>query len=231
MKNNMNTNSLKNTIGSFQFGSFQTTALLGCVLFGLSALNAQAQTPVRNRSIPYRTASSSGQTNTSARYPAYYNGQVTVTTPSGTYRSVYNNGQANATAPYIPYRKYMTPPNGNPMQNANSLQNPNTNTGPANMQSSQQSQGSPPQQQTQGGLTAQFTAANELLVQWSGNPGGVRQVTLGLFDANGQMLDSRVLTQAPFMAHFAPTSTGTGTHYGAQILYANGKTTAIYQSL
>ena len=230
MKNNMKFNSLKITIGSFQFGSSQTTALLGCVLFGLSALKAQTQTPVRNRSMPYRTASYSGQTNNASRYPTYYNGQATVTTPYGTYHSAYNSGQANTTPPYIPYRNYQTPPNSNPMRNANSLQNPNSNNGTANMQSSQQSQGSS-QQQPQGGLTAQFTPSNELLVQWSGNPGGVRQVTLGLFDANGQMLDSRLLTQAPFMAHFAPTSTGTGTHYGAQILYANGKTTAIYQSL
>ena len=76
----MKLNIIKNNFGSFQFSFFQATSLLGCVLFGLSTLNAQAQTLGRNRTAPGHAASSNGRSNaatpSNAYNPAYYNGQA-----------------------------------------------------------------------------------------------------------------------------------------------------------
>ena len=83
--------------------------------------------------------------------------------------------------------------------------------------------------QSSSSVSAQQIAPDQLLVQWSGDTNGVRQITLGLFDANGTMLDRRVFTQMPVRAVF--TLTPEASVYGAEVRYATGATGTVYTQI
>ena len=80
--------------------------------------------------------------------------------------------------------------------------------------------------QAAGRISAEANADNQILVEWFGNTSSVRSVTLALFDSNGQMLSSRVVTQMPVRAVFSGTAGAT--HYGAQVVYSNGTKSTRY---
>jgi hypothetical protein len=187
-------------------------ALLAGATLSLSAANAKGQTFVRRSGVPvyYPYYSSPSAYALTRRTSATFNGLTATTNP------------LYAAYPSYVYRQY-----------ANSSQSSNQSFAPANTFLPGQSSGTRQQAQTSsqasGTVTAQRTAFNELLVQWRGDTSSVQQVTIGLFDVGGQMLDSMVFTQLPVQARF--TLTNAASYFGVQVAYVSGTTNAVYYPL
>jgi hypothetical protein len=81
-------------------------------------------------------------------------------------------------------------------------------------------------QQASGTVSAQRTASNQLLVQWSGNTSNVQRVYIGVLDANGQVIEQRAITQSPVQASLSLTASAR--YYGVQVVYANGIANTMY---
>jgi hypothetical protein len=77
-----------------------------------------------------------------------------------------------------------------------------------------------------GSVAAQVNAANQLQLQWTGNAQAVRSITFGLFDANGQMLASQVVTSLPVRASFSLTPSASV--YGVRVQLMNGTVGTYY---
>ncbi len=71
-----------------------------------------------------------------------------------------------------------------------------------------------------GSVSAVRTASNQLLVQYAGSTASVQKVYVATLDANGQMIQQKLITQSPVQAALPLTSTAR--YYGVQVVYAKG---------
>ena len=179
---------------------YRLLTLLGGALLSLPALSAHGQTVIRRSVYSRQTTFANGQT-------------MTLYSPYATYPN------------YAAIRNYAL----NRSASAVGSVNPNVPSANSATGAGGTPPGPPPQTPTPDAVTAQYAGSSQLLVQWTGNSSGVRQVTLGVFDAEGNKLASQTLTQMPVGARFPITADIA--YYGAQVQYANGKVTTTYQPL
>jgi hypothetical protein len=78
-------------------------------------------------------------------------------------------------------------------------------------------------------FSAQFTAANQALVRWSGSTANAQRVYIGVLDANGQVLAQQAVTQLPVQANL--TLTNSARYYGVRVMYANGTSSTFYSPI
>jgi hypothetical protein len=80
--------------------------------------------------------------------------------------------------------------------------------------------------QSTGVITAQRTAANNAIVQYTGSTSNVKQLYLAVLDTSGNVVSQRLVTPGRPIATLAVNSSSR--YYGVMVVYANGTTKSTY---
>jgi hypothetical protein len=83
--------------------------------------------------------------------------------------------------------------------------------------------------QSTGAITAQRTAANSAVVQYTGSTARVQTVYLAVLDADGNVVSQREVVPSRAYATLALNSSAR--YYGAKVVYANGASRTTYSPI